>query len=170
MNLLLSGSDGTLTVRACDAAWSAAPAALPISGIGVTGSASSYYLVDAELSGDGVLLLLFHDDGGNELELGFSGYSAFAASAGSLYAAADTKTELSGIPDSRAWLCANGIVAPSYAKESRLVRYGYGSGASLDSRLFKSEWVRGLSFDYGGKGWYYYDSRSGRLYAMEVWW
>jgi len=170
MNLLLSGSNGALNIKTCDAAWSAAPVALPISGISVTGSASTYNLVDAELSEDGALLLLFHDTSQHELELGFSDYSHFAASIGSLSAAADTKTELSGIPDSRAWLCAGGIVAPSYDNDSRLVRYGYGKGASLDSRQFRSEWVRGLSFDYGEKGWYYYDSRSGRLYAMGVWW
>jgi len=177
-NLILFASGGVLSCDERSPDWT--------SSIGSNAKTISmeyaYYLVDAATPGDGSLELLFRADGSEiKLELTFGSVTSFftALAASTPTNLADwvkanptlaSATSLSQSSDSLAWLCADGIVAPSYDRESRLVRYDYGSGASLDSRLFRSEWVRGLSFDYGGKTWYYYDSRSGRLYAMEVWW
>lgn len=176
-NLVLSASGGALSCDERSSDWTTSMG----SGAKTISEEYAYYLVDAAAPSDGSLRLLFRADGSGKLELGFGSVASFLAA---LAAASPTslagwveanptlasETPLPQNSDSRSWLCAGGIVAPSYERESRLVRYGYGTGTALDSRLFRSEWARGLSFDYGGNGWYYYDSRSGRLYSMGVWW
>jgi hypothetical protein len=176
-HLVLHTSNGLLNYDERSADWTVSNNAYSK----VISTEYAYYLVDAAAPSDGGLRLLFRNNGSGALAFSFTSIinlsTAISASTpANLYdwvvanPSMASVTKLSNANDSRSWLCASGIVAPSYDKESRLVRYGYATGASLDSRLFRSDWARGLSFDYGEKGWYYYDSRSGRLYAMGVWW
>lgn len=176
-NLVLSSSGGVLSYDERSSDWSTSNDANSKR----VSAEYAYYLVDAAAPSDGTLRLLFHNDGSRELELTFSSIANFTAAVSastptnlSDWVAANptlaSATKLPDAPDSRSWLCARGIVAPSYSNNSRLVRYGYGTGAALDSRIFEGDWVRGLSFDYDEKGWYYYDSHSGQLYSMRTWW
>jgi hypothetical protein len=83
------------------------------------------------------------------------------------------------VADDRAWLTAGGPVAFERAdKDSRLVRYKYGTGnfatgakaEELDSIIFNDDDYRILSFDSSGKWWFVYDYYSGSLYKLRTWW
>lgn len=70
----------------------------------------------------------------------------------------------------RAWLTEDGIVAFARDKDSRLVRYAYGSGDELDHKSVRSDWKEGASFDPSGDSWYYYDRYDSRFYRLRSWW
>ncbi|MDX9959051.1 MAG: hypothetical protein RBT68_11475, partial [Spirochaetia bacterium] len=114
------------------------------------------------------------------------GYAASFASAGDFTAggtvfdlALAVKTGPFPVADDRAWLTAGGPVAFERAdKDSRLVRYKYGTGnfatgakaEELDSIIFNDDDYRILSFDSSGKWWFVYDYYSGSLYKLRTWW
>lgn len=173
-NLVISASSGNLSYDERSSDWYSSAN----SSNQVILSGASHYLVDVAAPSDGTIRLLLRDTDGKDLCFVFSSLDVFrnAVSTGPTiyeYAIANPTNisviELTGLPDSNAWLTSGGIVAPVYGNQSRLVRYGYGTGKAVDSRLFDSDGVRGLSFDYDGD-WHYYDSKSGRLYSMRKWW
>jgi hypothetical protein len=69
-----------------------------------------------------------------------------------------------------AWATADGVVALVNGKESRLVRFEYGTGKELDSIVIDDEWIQGLSFEDGGRYWHYYDRGTGYLRSLRTWW
>ena len=70
----------------------------------------------------------------------------------------------------RAWLTEGGVVAFSRDRDSRLVRYAYGTGDELDHKSARSDWKEGASFDSSGDCWYYYDRYDSRFYRLRSWW
>ncbi len=70
----------------------------------------------------------------------------------------------------RAWLTEGGIVAFSRDRDSRVVRYAYGSGEELDHKSVRSDWKEGASFDPSGDSWSYYDRYDSRFYRLRSWW
>jgi hypothetical protein len=175
-NLVLSASSGILSYDERSTDWYSST----VSGSKTIASGATYYLIAAAAPSDGSIRILCHDDSGTDLSFIFSTLAAFKTSVSTgptiyEYAIANPTavsiTKLNSVSDSQAWLTSDGIIVPSSGNnQSRLLRYGYSAGTEIDSRLFSRDGIEALSFDYEGKVWYYYDSYTGRLYAMRAWW
>jgi hypothetical protein len=144
-------------------------------------SNNDYQILDADYAqGYSVLGRRF------SLEYGEQGYVASFATpanftaAGTVFdSAVAVKTGPFPVADNRAWLTAGGPVAFDRSdKDSRLVRYKYGTGnfstgakaEELDSIIFDEDDLKILSFDPSGQWWFVYDRYSGRLYKLRTWW
>jgi hypothetical protein len=68
------------------------------------------------------------------------------------------------------WATDDGIVLLVHGRESRIVRFAYGTGKELDSIRIDSDWIRATSFESSGARWYCYDRGTGRVKKLRTWW
>jgi hypothetical protein len=166
---------GIMYCNSVDAAWTTWSGEIAAT---ISSSSSAWELLDAVTVGSGPAcrILLWNRDSRTAIIQEYADPSVLATSMSghvgdflSDVTSYLSRTTLSGA-DRDIWLLDDCVVAINHDRDTRLVKYAYGSGDKLDSRIFDQSWKDHVHFEPSGKYWYYYDERMGRLRAYRTWW